>query len=457
MGSLLLKGGTVWTSESVVEADVFVDGGIVRAIGSGLSQQADREIDVAGRILIPGGVDVHTHLDAPVGGTTTADDFESGTTAAACGGTTTIVDFATQAKGQTLQETVDTWHRKATGKAVVDFGFHLSITDLYRDAIADLGTVVRGGITSFKVFMGYPGTLMLNDGEIYRVMQAGARHGAQVCVHAENGFIIDRMAEDLMAQGKRGPESHALSRPPSTEAEAVSRAIRIARMADAPLYFVHLSTESAALALSEAQATGMPVAGETCTHYLTLDESLYRAPGFEGGKAVLTPPLRGAVDRDALWRGLRTGSLSVVSSDHCPFCFAQKKAGIDDFRLIPNGGPGIEHRLQLMYAEGVVKKRLTPQQFVHLTSTSPAKAFGLYPEKGTIAVGSHADITVLDPDGSTGISRDTHNMNVDYSLWEGWNLPGRVDRVFLRGDEIVRDGKFRGRAGSGQYLSRKTV
>jgi len=340
---------------------------------------------------------------------------------------------------------------------VVDYGFHLSITDLYKGAISDLGGIVADGVTSFKIFMGYPGVMMLNDGEIYRVLQAGGRYGARVCVHAENGEVIDRMAADLMAEGKRGPESHALSRPPATEIEAVNRAISIARMADAPVYFVHLSTEGATQAVAEAHEQDWPVDGETCTHYLTLDEELYYKPDFEGGKAVLTPPLRGAQDRDALWRGLRTGTLSVGSSHHSPFCLGQKKAGIDDFRLIPNGGAGIEHRVQLMYSEGVVAGRLSPQQFVNLVSASPAKAFGMYPQKGTIAVGSDADIVVLDPDGTTSISAETHNMRTDYSLWEGWTRPGKIESVFSRGEQIVQSGLFIGKSGRGKYISRKTM
>ncbi|WP_111720324.1 dihydropyrimidinase [Homoserinimonas sp. OAct 916] len=457
MSKVILKGGTIWTADSVYVADIFIQDGIIKTIGQDIQYQADEVIDLAGKIVMPGGVDVHTHLDAPVGETTTIDDFASGTVAAACGGTTTIVDFATQQKNQGLVETVEMWHEKAADKAVIDYGFHISVTDLYEGSMTDLGKVVDSGVTSFKIFMDYPDTLMLDDGEIFRVLQAGGRYGAKVCVHASNGKVIDRIAEDLVYQGKTGPEGHLLSRPPATEVEAVNRAIAISRMADAPLYFVHLSTEGAAYALAEAKDHEWPVDGETCTHYLTLDKELYFKPDFEGAKAVLTPPLAGEKDRDALWKGLRTGSLSIVSSDHCPFCFEQKKIGIDDFRRIPNGGSGIEHRIQLMYADGVVAGRLTPQQFVDIVSTAPAKAFGMYPQKGQIAIGSDADITVIDPDGVTKISAETHNMRTDYSLWEGWERAGRIVRVFSRGEEIVRDGVYVGAAGRGSYLKRRTI
>jgi dihydropyrimidinase len=457
MTKTLLRGGTIWTAESTFEADVYIVDGVITALGTDLPFEADETVDLSGKILIPGGVDVHTHLDAPVGETHTVDDFESGTVAAACGGTTTIVDFATQQKGQGLIDTVERWHEKAVNKAVIDYGFHISITDIYRGALDELGTVVSDGVTSFKIFMDYPGTMMLDDGEIFRVLQAGGQHGAKVLVHASNGQVIDRMAEDLMNDGKTGPEGHLLSRPPATEVEAVNRAIAISRMADAPLYFVHLSTEGATMALAEAQDQEWPIAGETCTHYLTLDEELYYKADFEGAKAVLTPPLRGPEDRGALWRSLRTGTLGIVSSDHCPFCFEQKKIGIDDFRRIPNGGSGIEHRLQLMYSEGVVSGQITPQQFVDLVATTPAKSFGLYPQKGEIAVGSDADITVLDPQGETRFSASTHNMKSDYSLWEGWARPGSVDRVYSRGDAIVQGGVFVGKVGRGRYIERKTL
>ena len=458
MPTTMFRGGTVVTSDASFRADMLVADGRVAAIGSALPIDADEDVDCGGRLLLPGGVDVHTHLDAPQMGTTTADDFESGTRAAACGGTTTIVDFALQEKGQRIPETLAAYHEKADGRAAVDYGFHIAVTDLYDGAIADLGGVVGDGVTSFKVFMAYRGTLMLDDGEMFQVLREAGRRGAQVCVHAENGDVIDRMAADLVAQGKTEPRYHAVSRPPSTEVEAVRRAIQISRIADAPIYFVHLSVAGSVEAVAAARQEDWPVSAETCTHYLTLGPELYDRPDFEGAKVVLTPPLREPEDRAALWRSLRTGALGVVSSDHCPFCFrGQKELGRDDFRRIPNGGPGVEHRMPLMYGEGVRAGRLTVEQFVGLTATTPAKSFGLFPRKGTLTIGADADVVVLDPSGTTTISAGTQHQRLDYTPWEGWTTPGRIERVYSRGDLVCRDGSFVGRAGHGRYLPRSRV
>jgi len=457
MTRLLVKNGTVCSVEGSRRADILAVDGVIELIGADLDVEADEVVDATGKLVIPGGVDVHTHLEAPVGGTVTADDFSSGTIAAAAGGTTTIIDFALQERGVRIPDAVERWHRKAESKVVIDFGLHLSITDLYPTALADLPDVVRDGVTSFKIFMAYRGTLMIDDGELYRVLKAAGKLGAQVCAHAENGDVIDQLALELFGAGKVGPKSHQLSRPPSTEVEAVRRAIAIADIADAPIYFVHLSTAGAVDAVAEARHHGQPVAGETCTHYLTLGPELYDAPGFEGAKAVLTPPLRGASDRAALWRGLSGGALSVVSSDHCPFCFeGQKEMGKHDFRAIPNGGPGIEHRMILLYAEGVVKGRISMEKFVDLTATTPAREFGLAPRKGSIAVGADADLVVLDPAGETVISAATSKHQVDYSLWEGWQVPGRIELVYSRGDLIIRDGLCLAAPGRGRYLARST-
>jgi len=455
----LLTGGTVVNSTTTVDADVLIRDDKVAAVGrlASLAPQDAERIDCSGCYLVPGGVDVHTHIDSPMMGTTTADDFLSATTAAACGGTTTVVDFAMQPQGHGLLSSLAAHHRKAAGKAVIDYGFHMCVTDLYDGAVDEFAEIAQSGVTSFKVFMAYRGTLMLHDGALFEVLRRAGGAGAQVCVHAENGDVIDRLASDLVTEGKTGPASHEISRPPSTEVEAVQRAIRIARVADAPLYFVHLSTEGAVEAVAEARTKDWTVAGETCTHYLTLDRAVYDEPGFAPAKAVLTPPLRTEEHRRALWRGLRAGSLGVVSSDHCPFCLEEKRRlGEGDFRRIPNGGPGVEHRMLVMYGEGVAQGRIGLRKFVDLTSTTPARQFGL-PTKGVIAPGYDADIAVLNPAGTTRISAATQQQRMDYTLYEGWEIPVAVESVFSRGELVARNGECVARAGRGRFVSRSTV
>lgn len=457
MSYTLLTGGTVVSSTGKTRTDVLISHGTVIALGEfpDVTPETAEIVDCTGMLLLPGGVDVHTHLDAPMFNTVTADDFESGTIAAAMGGTTTVVDFASQLAGQTLPDSLEAHREKARGKAVIDYGMHMIVNNLYHGAIEDLSTIKQEGVSSLKVFMAYRGSLMINDGELYDVLRGAKKNGSQVCVHAENGDIIDRMSADLVDAGKVGPGAHELSRPPKTEVEAVERAIRIADIAEAPIYFVHLSTEGAVEAVAQARSAGQPVAAETCTHYLTLDRSIYDEPGFEPAKAVLTPPLRSFEHREALWRGLNAGVLSVVSSDHCPFCFEDKqRLGGDDFRTIPNGGPGVEHRMSVVYARGVAEGKLTIERFVELTSTTPARQFGLFPRKGHIGVGADADIVVFDEHGTTRISAETQFQNMDYTLYEGWSLPGLIKRVYSRGDLVASDGKFVGRAGHGEYLHR---
>jgi dihydropyrimidinase len=460
MNKILLEGGTVVSSAGRTTCDVLVVDDRIEAVGdfSSIPLGDVERVDCRGKYVLPGGVDVHTHIDSPMMGTKTADDFESGTKAAAVGGTTTIVDFAMQPAGQRLLDSLETHHRKAQGKAVIDYGFHMCITDLYDGATKEFADVASAGVTSFKVFMAYRGSLMLHDGEMYDVLRAANRVGSQVCVHAENGDVIDRIADDLIAAGKTGPATHEIARPPSTEVEAVQRAIMISKLAGTPIYFVHLSTEGAVAALSAAQADGLPVAGESCTHYLALDRSAYDEPGFAPAKAVLTPPLRTKEHQDALWRGIAAGSLSVVSSDHCPFCLEEKqRLGGDDFRKIPNGGPGVEQRMSVMYGRGVAEGRITLEKFVDVTSTAPAKQFGLFPKKGSVTPGSDADIIVLDPNGETAISAATQTQAVDYSLYEGWKLPGRIDAVYSRGELIASNGKYVGREGRGNFLARASL
>ncbi|MFD4640102.1 dihydropyrimidinase [Lentzea sp. NPDC058436] len=458
MSYLLLTGGRVVNSSGTVDADVLVKDGRVEAIGrlGDLPIAEAERVDVSGRLLLPGGVDVHTHIDSPMMGTTTSDDFETGTRAAACGGTTTLVDFAMQPPGQSLTKALADHHAKADGKAVIDYGFHMCVTDLYQGATGEFAEIVQSGVSSFKVFMAYRGSIMLHDGDLFEVLRTAGGLGGQVCVHAENGDVIDRLSADLVAAGRTGPGSHEISRPPSTEVEAVQRAIKIARMADSPLYFVHLSTEGAVEAVAEARSKEWAVAGETCTHYLTLDRALYDAPGFEAAKVVLTPPLRTQEHRDALWRGLRAGTLGVVSSDHCPFCLEEKRRlGEADFRAIPNGGPGVEHRFIVMYAEGVRQGRLSLEKFVDLVATAPARQFGL-PSKGVIATGADADIVVLDPGGTTTITAATQNQRMDYTPYEGWVLPGAIESVYSRGELVASGGRYVGAAGRGRFLPRAT-
>lgn len=457
MSYTLLKGGTVVSTTGKTRTDVLISNGTVIGLGEfpNLAPENTEVVDCTGMLLLPGGVDVHTHLDAPMFNTVTADDFETGTIAAAMGGTTTVVDFASQLPGKTLPESLQAHQDKAKGKAAIDYGMHMVVNNLYKGAIEDISTIKQEGVSSLKVFMAYRGMLMINDGELYDVLRGARKTGSQVCVHAENGDIIDRMSADLVEAGKIRPGIHEISRPPKTEIEAVERAIRIADIAEAPIYFVHLSTEGSVEAVARARSAGQPVAAETCTHYLTLDRAIYDEPGFESAKAVLTPPLRTFEHREALWRGLNSGVLSVVSSDHCPFCFEEKqRLGGDDFRTIPNGGPGVEHRMSVVYARGVAEGKLTIEKFVELTSTTPAQQFGLFPRKGHIGVGADADIIVFDENGTTTISAETQFQNMDYTLYEGWDLPGQIKKVYSRGNLVADNGTFVGRAGDGEYLHR---
>jgi dihydropyrimidinase len=454
----LLRGGEVISATGRALADVLIDGERIAAVGPSLQVGDAEVVDVTDRLVMPGGVDVHTHLDTPFMGTVTADDYPSGTTAAACGGTTTLVDFAFQSPGQRLPDAVQTWHDKAAKGAAIDYGFHLAITDLYDGAIADMRPVVAAGVPSFKVFMAYKGAIMLQDGELFRVIRNAGRIGARTCVHAESGDLIDVLSQELADRGKLGPASHAESRPPLTEWEAVRRVIAIAELAEAPIYLVHLSTAEAAAAVRDARRAGQPVGAETCTHYLLLGPEEYHRPSFEGAKYVVTPPLRERPHRDALWAGLSAGDLGVVSSDHCPFCFStQKSLGRDDFRKIPNGGPGVEHRFLLTYAHGVVDGRMTLERFVDVIATTPAKTFGLHPRKGVIQVGSDADVVVLDPAAHTIIMAATQAQDVDYTPFEKWRVPGRIDQVYSRGQLVARGGRFVGRLGHGAFLERRPV
>jgi dihydropyrimidinase len=454
----IIKNGTVVTATDTFLSDVGIVGGKITDLAASLpAENADKVIDATDRLVLPGGIDVHTHLDMPFGGTTSADDFETGTRAAAFGGTTTLVDFAIQYKGQALREAFDTWMAKAASKAVADYSFHCIITDLGDSQMEEMGALVSEGVPSFKLFMAYPGVFMLDDATIFKAMSQAAKYNGLICMHAENGGAIDVIVKRALAEGKTAPKYHALTRPTTAEAEAVGRAVALAEMAGAPVYIVHLSCNEALEKVREARDRGLPVYAETCPQYLYLSLENMDAPGFEGAKYVFTPPLREKWHQEKLWQGLARDTLQVVSTDHCPFCFKeQKEMGRGDFTKIPNGGPGVEHRLSLIYSGGVHGGHFSANRFVQLVSTAPAKLFGLYPRKGTIAVGSDADLVIFDPNEEQVISVKTHHMRVDYSMFEGTTVKGVAKIVLSRGRVLVENGKFLGRAGAGEFLRRKT-
>jgi dihydropyrimidinase len=452
----IIADGCVVTATDTYVADIAIEHGKIVAMGKELPRQnAGRIISAAGKLVLPGGIDVHTHLDMPFGGTTSADDFETGTRAAAFGGTTTLIDFAIQYKGQRLQQAFDTWMAKASSKAVCDYAFHCIVTDIAEGQLQEMNALVGEGITSFKLFMAYPGVFMLDDASIFKALQTTSKNGALICMHAENGSAIDVIVQQALAEGKRAPKYHALTRPTTAEAEATSRAIALAEMAGAPIYIVHLSCNDALEKVREARDRGLPVYAETCPQYLYLSLENMDAPDFEAAKYVFTPPLREKWHQEKLWNGLKRDHLQVVSTDHCPFCFKeQKELGRDDFTKIPNGGPGVEHRMSLIYSGGVAAGRFSANRFVELVSTTPAKLFGLYPRKGTIAVGSDADLVIFDPSRKHTISAKTHHMRVDYSMFEGIQVTGMPVVVLSRGRVVVEGDKFLGAAGQGHFLKR---
>jgi dihydropyrimidinase len=451
----LIKNGRIVTAVDDYRADVLIDGETVSVIGAKLDMEADRVIDASGKLVIPGGVDPHTHMDLPFGGTSSSDDFRTGTIAAAHGGTTTIIDFAVQYHGQALNEAFDTWSGKAEGKTAIDYGFHLICTDLPDTRLGEMKDLIRQGVTSFKLFMAYPGVFLVDDATIFKAMTTAGEAGGLVCMHAENGLVIDVLVKRALAEGRTAPKYHALTRPTKAEAEGTGRAIAIAEMAGSPVYIVHLSCDDALRKVTEARDLGIPAYAETCPQYLFLDYSYYEQEGFEGAKYVMTPPLRDRENQEKLWRGLAYDDLQVISTDHCPFCFKeQKELGRDDFSKIPNGGPGVENRMSLTYDGGVASGRISINRWVELVSTSAARIFGLFPRKGTIAVGSDADIVIFDPEEEMTISATTHHMNVDYSAYEGRRVKGVTKTVLSRGKVIVEDGSYVGSPGDGQFLRR---
>src|SRR6266852_4657480 len=451
----LIKNGTVVTATDQYKGDVLAEDETITLIGTSLDMTADKTIDANGKYVLAGGIDVHTHLDMPFGGATSADDFETGTTAAAFGGTTSIVDFAIQYRGQTLHHAWETWTKKAENKAAIDYGFHMIMTDMNDQVELEMDALVRQGITSFKLFMAYPGVFMLDDGSIFKALLRTGKNGGMICMHAENGGVIDVLVQRALAAGHTAPKYHALTRPARAEAEATHRAIALAEIADVPIYIVHLSAAEALEMVTEARDRGLPAFAETCPQYLFLSYENYEEPGFDGAKYVMSPPLRPKETQERLWRGLAFNDLQAISTDHCPFCMKeQKELGRNDFSKIPNGAPGIETRMSLVYDGGVRTGRISLNRFVELTSTSPAKIFGLFPRKGTIAPGSDADIVIFDPNKKTTLSAKTLHMKVDYNPYEGREVTGAVDTVVSRGRVVIDAGTFTGRAGAGSFLRR---
>jgi dihydropyrimidinase len=461
MTRTVIRGGLVITATDETHADVLIEDGRIAALAAhgsayGESWTADHTIDATGKYVIPGGVDAHTHMELPFGGTFASDTFETGTRAAAWGGTTTIVDFAVQTKGSTLREGLDAWYAKADGKCAVDYAFHMILSDVTEGSLKEMDLLVAEGITSFKLFMAYPGVFYSDDGQILRAMQRSAGNGGLIMMHAENGIAIDVLVEQALAEGRTDPRYHGEVRKVLLEAEATHRAIQLARVAGAPLYVVHVSAEEAVAELAQARDKGLNVFGETCPQYLFLSTDNLAEPDFEGAKYVCSTPLRPREHQAALWRGLRTNDLQVVSTDHCPFCFAgQKELGRGDFSKIPNGLPGVENRMDLLH-QGVVDGHISRRRWIEIACATPARMFGLYPRKGTIAPGADADVVVYDPHAEQVISAETHHMNVDYSAYEGKRITGRVETVLSRGEPVLTEGEFTGRAGHGRYVPRGT-
>jgi dihydropyrimidinase len=461
----LITGGTVVSPAGATPMDVVIDGETIAALvppGSQLVEDAGRNgattIDAAGKYVLPGGVDVHTHMELPFGGTNASDTFETGTRAAAWGGTTTIIDFAVQRTGERVMDGLAAWHAKADGECAIDYGFHMILGGVDDESLAAMDTLVeREGITSFKLFMAYPGVFYSDDGKVLQAMQKASSNGAMMMMHAENGIAIDVLVQQALARGETDPVYHGITRPVAMEEEATFRSIKLAQVAGCPVYIVHMSAREAVERVAEARDAGVNVFGETCPQYLylTLEDHL-GAPGFEGAKYACSTPLRSKHEHHQadLWRFLRTNDLQVVSTDHCPFCFKeQKELGLGDFSKIPNGIGTIEHRMDLLY-QGVVEGHLTLSRWVEVACATPARMFGIYPQKGVIAPGSDADIVVYDPQATTEISVDTHHMNLDYSAYEGTKVEGKVSTVLSRGRVVIDAGQYLGEKGHGRFLRR---
>ncbi|MFF8841551.1 dihydropyrimidinase [Streptomyces sp. NPDC015127] len=457
----LIRGGLVITAADEMHADVLIDDGRIAALAAhgttaAESWTADRTIDATGKYVIPGGVDAHTHMELPFGGTFASDTFETGTRAAAWGGTTTIVDFAVQTVGRSLREGLDAWYAKADGNCAVDYSFHMILSDVDESSLKEMDLLVEEGVTSFKLFMAYPGVFYSDDGQILRAMQRSSSNGGLIMMHAENGIAIDVLVEQALARGETDPRYHGEVRRVLLEAEATHRAIQLARVAGAPLYVVHVSAEEAVAELAAARDKGLNVFGETCPQYLFLSTDNLAEPDFEGAKYVCSTPLRPKEHQAALWRGLRTNDLQVVSTDHCPFCFrGQKELGRGDFSKIPNGLPGVENRMDLLH-QAVADGHISRRRWIEIACATPARMFGLYPKKGTIAPGADADVVIYDPHAEQTLSAETHHMNVDYSAYEGRTVTGQVETVLSRGAVVIDRREFTGRAGHGVYTPRST-
>lgn len=465
MTTVLIKHGRLITATDDYPADIFVDGDKIKWIGANLNIQADRVIDATGKYVIPGGIDCHTHMDLPVGSVSSSDDFETGTIAAAHGGTTTIIDFATQARDGSMHAALDEWLAKAQGKAVIDYGMHMIVTNLPDTLLPEMDALVREGVTSFKMFTAYPDRLLLDDGTIFKAMQRAGKNGGFVMMHAENGSVIDYLAQKFVAEGKTTPNYHPLSRPHQTEADAAQRVILLSELAGVPVYIVHVSSHLAMEAIRAARDRGLPAFGETCPQYLWLAYEDYADGSFDGAKFVCSPPIRERANQEPLWRALATDDLQTVATDHCPFCFHEgykglpkhKELGRDNFKKIPNGVPGVENRMHLVYQGGVVQRGWSMNRFVQVTSTAAAKLFGLFPRKGTLAVGSDADIVLWDPHRPYTIRAATHFMRVDYNPYEGVTVDGSPSLVIARGRVIFEGDTFLGQRGQGEYLKRGTA
>ena len=454
----LIEHGTCVTASDTFPADLLIEDEKIVALGAGLAQRLggtfDKRIDARGKYVIPGGIDVHTHLDMPFGGATSADDFESGTIAAAFGGTTSVVDFAMQPSGSSLHQGLADWHSKAEGKSVIDYGFHMIIREVTKSSLAEMDDLVKKeGVTSFKLFTAYPGVFYVDDASIFRALRKTGDNGGLICMHAENGPVIDVLIEEAKARGERAPAWHALTRPPRLEAEASHRVLCLAEVAKVPLYIVHLSAREALDQVREARDRGVRAYAETCPQYLFLDHRNYEEPDFGGSKYVMSPPLRMPGNNEALWRGLALDDLQVISTDHCPFCMKEKRLGEGDFSKIPNGAPGVETRLYLTF-EGVREGRITLNRWVQLNSTAPAKIFGLYPRKGTLSVGADADVVVWDPERKHTLGVKELHMRVDYNPYEGREVVGAPTAVFSRGKLVIEGDRFVGRKGEGKFIKR---
>ncbi|MFA6409382.1 MAG: dihydropyrimidinase [Gammaproteobacteria bacterium] len=453
----IIKNGVIVTGSDTYRADIGIQSGKIAAIGDNLTVDNAEIIDAGGKYVFPGGIDVHTHLDMPFGGTVSKDDFATGTVAAACGGTTTVIDFCIQPKGKSLKESLDIWHSKADGKAVIDYGFHVAITDMTDAVLAEMKEVISSGYPSFKLFMTYDG-LRVEDDVLLKALLQVREYSGLICVHAENYFVLKYLVNKFLSEGKIEPIYHALSRPALAEGEATGRAIKLAQIADAPLYIVHLTCNAALQEVVRARDMGSKIMAETCPQYLLLSEDNYREPDFQGAKYVMSPPLRPRENQEPLWYGLAHNQLQTVATDHCPFDFkGQKDMGRESFAKIPNGAPGIEARMALLFDRGVNSGKITLNRFVEITSTNPAKIFGLYPSKGSIVAGADADLVIFDPKLKKTISKTILHENVDYTSYEGFKVTGYPVLTMSKGKVIAKDGNFVGQKGAGQFLKRKNL